>query len=91
MVTSLRLPQELDLLLDAVSKQMGQTRSEVIRAAIEKYCREVTSESTYSMYDRLMQAGFRPGKSNSKDRDLASNKEKQRKIISERITRNNFR
>ena len=55
MPTSIRLDPEAERLLRRLAKQRGQTKSEVVRAAIQSLAKEMQAEATdrASAYDRL--------------------------------------
>ena len=87
MVTSLRLNEELERLLNAVVQRTGHTQSDVIRVAVKKYCLELLNQSKYSLYDKLTDSNFRPLELNSTD--LSTNKETLRRQLRERAARDN--
>ena len=54
MPTSIRLDPQAERLLRRLAKQRGQTKSEVVRAAIRSLAHEMEAEATHaSAYDRL--------------------------------------
>lgn len=87
MVSSFRLNDKEEKLLSLLSRRTGKSRSEIVRQAIRNYYLQVNKESQRSSYDRLMESGFTP--LDSGIGDLSTNKVKQRKIILERLKKNN--
>lgn len=51
--TTLRLPGELAKAADRVAERRGLTRSEVIRDALEAYCREAEKPANRGRVDRI--------------------------------------
>lgn len=86
MVSSFRLSEKEERLLENLSKTTGKSRSEIVRLAIQMYHENQVEESSRSSYDRLVAAGFQPLSSGIGD--LSHNKAKQRKIILERLKKN---
>jgi len=87
MVSSFRLSNKEEQILQLLSKRTGKSRSDIVRAAIQNYYASLSSSQNKSSYDRLMDSGFKPISSGVGD--LSHNKEKQRKIILERLKKDN--
>lgn len=60
MASSFRLDPKLEWKLVKALEQTGASRSELIRAAIEKYCEEVLAGGEQTPYERLVASGFKP-------------------------------
>jgi metal-responsive CopG/Arc/MetJ family transcriptional regulator len=86
MVSSFRLTDKEEKLLTTLARRTGQSRSELVRKAIEEYGAKLIAQGGRSSLDRLMESGFEPIASGG-DTDLSTNKEKQRKIILEKLTK----
>ena len=86
MVSSFRLSDNEERLLDLLSRRTGRSRSEIVRQAIQMYYKKLAEENSRSSYDRLVESGFEALSSGIGD--LSYNKEKQRKIILERLKKN---
>lgn len=83
MVSSFRLTDADEKLLDLASKRTGKSRSELVRAAVQSYCRNLVSGPKRSLLDRLTDSGFKPEK--GRYTNLSSNKTLQRKLLSEKF------
>ena len=86
MVSSFRLNDEDEKLLNRIAKKTGKSRSQLVREAIQTYCSGLTTQTKRSLYDRLIESGFKPAK--SKYTDLSANKDLQRKLIGEKVSKN---
>jgi hypothetical protein len=85
MIQTLRVDKDLNALIGGAASAVGKTRSEIIRIAIEQYCRQVLADNKKSAYDKLVEGGFEPlviGPA-----DLSTNKERLRTNIRERFKR----
>lgn len=88
MTSSFRLDPELESLLQRIISSTGQTRSQIIRLALSKYCSELVAATDKNPYQRLMEAGFQPI-DDGDDKDLSSNQEIRRKKLRESAARDN--
>ena len=88
MTSSFRLDPELESLVQRIINSTGQSRSQIIRQALSKYCSELVAATDKSPYQRLMDAGFEPIDDRS-DVDLSSNQQARRKKLRERASRDN--
>ena len=84
MVSSFRLTGEEEKLLALLSRRTGKSRSELVRLAIEQYGKGIIANGERSSLQRLVEAGFKPI-SLGGPKDLASSKDRQRKIIIEKL------
>ena len=81
MSTTFRMPKELEKRVQLVCDTIGKSRSEVIRAAIEKYCGQFAANHDVSWLDVLEGSGFQPLQSGIKN--LSQRKDLLRKKIIE--------
>ncbi len=88
MTSSFRLDPELESLLQRIINSTGQSRSQIIRQALSKYCSELVAATDKSPYQRLMEAGFKPI-DDGDDADLSSNQQARRKKLRESAARDN--
>jgi hypothetical protein len=82
MIQTLRLDDDLNSLVASTAKALGSTRSEVIRSAIDQYCRQVLAESKNSIFDKIVSSGFGPLAVGPGD--LSTNKKRLKARIRER-------
>jgi hypothetical protein len=83
MVSSFRLTRLEEQLLARAAKRTGKSRSQLVREAVQVYCRKIVTGPRRSLYDRLMEAGFQSVE--GRYTDLSSNKKLQRKLISDKV------
>jgi len=88
MTSSFRLDPELESLLQRIINSTGQSRSQIIRQALSKYCSELVAATDKSPYQRLMEAGFEPI-DDGNDVDLSSNQQTRRKKLRESAAQDN--
>lgn len=82
MMPTLRLAKDLEALIDNAAYATGKSRSEIVRAALEQYCRQIFSKSKMSVYDKLVASGYKPIAIGPGD--LSTNKERLKTKIRER-------
>ena len=68
---SLRIPDSLDSRLEALARRSGQSKSDVVRAALEEHLKNGTRKRTMSAYDLVADL---VGCIDEGPEDLASNK-----------------
>lgn len=88
MASSFRLDPQLEWKLAKATEQIGCSRSEIIRLAVDKYCEEVLAGSEMTPYERLMASGFEP-LDLAIDSSLSGNKRLRREKLRERAIRDN--
>lgn len=87
MNTSLRLSQQLHVLLNKAVLKTGKKRSQIIREALESYCLAITQEPEGSLYDKLAAGNWRTIKTGVGN--LSTDKELLRRRIREKAARDN--
>ncbi len=87
MVSSFRLTTNEERLLQLAASRTGKSRSEIVRKAVQTYCRQLLDSEGQTPYERLMASGFKPV--DLGETDLSYNKEKQRRLIHERLSKSN--
>ena len=83
MSTSFRFTPEEELRLRKLARQLGKTKTEVIRLALQNFSASQATESPGSVLESLSKAGFKPLPMDIGD--IAHDEEGQRKVISEQI------
>ncbi len=88
MASSFRLDPKLEWKLNKAVEQTGSSRSEIIRAALERYCQEILVSDETTPYERLIAAGFK-SLDLEIDRSLSQEKHLRRAKLRERAVRDN--
>lgn len=85
MVTTFRTSADLEDLLSMAATKTGKARSEIIREAVGRYCRELLKEDKQTWFDELSGSGFKPIRSGKKD--LATNPDHLRRAMTDAAKR----
>lgn len=85
MVSSFRLTNVEERLLEVAVRRTGKSRSEIVRLAVQSYCQQLIDSAGQTPYERLMSSGFEPV--DLGETDLSYNKKKQRRLINERLSK----
>lgn len=85
MTTTFRANKDLEELLKMAARITGKRRSELIREAVDSYCRQIVQREKQTWFDVLQQSGFEPIRSGVTD--LGTNREHLRKAMDERLKR----
>lgn len=81
MVSSFRLSQSDERLLELAAKRSGKSRSQIVREAVQMYCKTLAAQPKRSLYDRLLESDFQPV--DGLYPNLSSDKKLQRRLIGE--------
>lgn len=85
MATSFRIPPDKMARLELLAKRLHKSKAQVVMQAIDKYYELEMSRSEKSLADVALELGFTPISGDLGD--LAADEERQRKIISEKLSR----
>lgn len=89
MATSFRFPPEKMNRLELLSKRLGKSKAQVVLQAIDKLYEEELEVSKRSLWDQVQEGGFEPA--NLDWGDLSTNKQRQKQVIREKLSKKNNR
>jgi predicted DNA-binding protein len=87
MATSFRFPPEKMSRLELLAKRLGKSKAQVVLQAIDKLYESELQVSKRSLLDQLQEGGFEP--TDADWGDLSSNKQRQRQVIREKLSKKN--